>query len=144
MRRLTFLAALAFGAVVGQPTFAQAPAAPQAADEDNRPLDCTIAAAYFCKEGGCSKTETFGDLKLPARLLVNFESRVIASVTSDGLPHITPISTYAAAGDSHIIQGVEGGTGWMVHLNKADGDMNFTVTSDDNTLIGDGTCKKID
>lgn len=144
MRRMTFLAALALGTVIAYPALAQAPAPQPAADEDTRPLDCTIAAAYFCKEGGCSKTETFGDLKLPSRLLVHFDSRVIASVTSDGLPHVTPISTYAVAGDSHIIQGVEGGTGWMVHLNKADGDMNFTVTSDDNTLIGDGTCKKID
>ncbi|MFC3695450.1 hypothetical protein [Chenggangzhangella methanolivorans] len=144
MRRTTFLAAAALAAVLGQPAFAQAPTAPQAADDDNRPMDCTIAAAYFCKEGGCSKTESFGDLKLPGRLLVNFESRVIASVTADGLPHITPIGTYAVVGDAQIIQGVEGGTGWMVHVNKADGDLNFTVTSDDNTLIGDGTCKKLD
>ena len=106
------------------------------------PYDCTLAEAVLCKAGAtCTPTKTLGDLPLPARVLVHFEEQVIATTAADGLPHISKISDLSRSGDIIVAQGVDGGTGWQLHVTANDDEATFVAASDDFVISAFGTCK---
>jgi hypothetical protein len=114
----------------------------QQALEAPAPLFCTITAANSCTGATCTKSETFGELKLPAKLLIQFDSRVIASTSSDGFPHISQIASFAKTGNDYILQGVDHASGWMIHLDEGGTKMSFALTTNAIALIATGSCKK--
>ena len=141
------LAAAVFTVVTG---FAQAqetpatPAAPAAAEQHLPPYDCTLTEAVLCKAGSsCTPAKTLGELALPARVLLHFEQQVLAGVSADGLPHVSSMSSVAQSGDIVVAQGVDGGTGWMVHATNNDDEVTFVAASDDFIINAFGTCKPL-
>ncbi len=117
--------------------------APQAVVETlPTPADCRLTKAQLCKaDGGCAESASFGELALPARLLIHYTNRVIASTSADGLPHISTIDTLSSAGDNLTLQGVDGLTGWIVQTSRAEDGISFTVVSHEVVLTAFGTCK---
>ena len=132
--------ALLSGAALAQETPAAAPAAPQ----HLAPYNCTLTEAVLCKAGAsCTPAKTLGELNLPARVLLHFEQQVLAGVSADGLPHISKMSSVAQSGDIVVAQGIDGGTGWMVHATANDDEVTFVAASDDFIINAFGTCKAI-
>jgi hypothetical protein len=154
IRTLLLSVALAVGfshTGLAQTAPAPAPAAPPSPDmataapppveeEPHAPLFCTVTSANICKGASCSKTETFGDLKLPVKLLIHFESRVIASTSQDGFPHLSPIADLAKVGDSLVLNGIDG-VGWMIHVSTTNPQMSFAIATNEAVLTGIGTCE---
>jgi hypothetical protein len=145
MRLSAVLASLlAIGLV--QPAFSQTPPTPPAAAAQDQappaPLLCTVTTANICAGQGCTKAEALGDLKLPAKLLIHPEHRVLASTSADGFPHISQIMSLAATGKDHVLQGVDHATGWMIHLDEAGTKMTIAISSNEKVLTGAGSCKK--
>lgn len=123
---------------------APAPAAPAAEEANLPPYDCTLKEAVLCKAGSsCTPAKTLGELSLPARVLLNFDQQVLAGVNADGLPHVSSMSSIARSGDIVVAQGVDSGTGWMVHATANDDEVTFVAASDDFIINAFGTCKPI-
>jgi hypothetical protein len=133
------LAALSAGQALAQEATPVAPADPNAMPP---PYDCTLAEAVLCKAGAtCTPAKTLGDLPLPARVLVHFEEQVIATTAPNGLPHISKIADLSRSGDIIVAQGVDGGTGWQLHVTANDDEATFVAASDDFVINAFGTCK---
>jgi hypothetical protein len=118
-------------------------AAPQTAVEAlPTPADCTLTKAQLCKaDGGCVESTSLGDLALPARLLIHYAKRVIASTSADGLPHVSTVDALSSVGDNLTLQGVDGLTGWIIQTSRAEDGVSFTVVSHEVVLTAFGTCK---
>ena len=115
---------------------------PQTAEALPTPADCTLTKAQLCKpDGGCAESASLGELALPARFLVHYADRVIASTSADGLPHVSTVDTLSSVGDNLTLQGVDGLTGWIVQTSRADDSVSFTVVSHEVVLTAFGTCK---
>lgn len=143
--RLSALILAAAAAIAAGPALAQAQpeGAPAAAPSAPR-IDCTIETATLCKAGGCEASTTLGELALPARVLVDQASNVIATVGPDGLPHITPVNSQAtSAAGTVVLQGVEGTAGWMMHGSPSDETTTFVVASNHTALVAFGRCTPI-
>ena len=128
--------------VAAPPVAAPPVPAQQAAAQSLAPLFCTITTAHACTGATCTKSETFGELKLPVKLLVHVDSRVIASTSAEGFPHISQIASFAKTGSDYVLQGVDHVSGWMIHLDEGGAKMSFALTTNAVALIATGTCKK--
>lgn len=143
------LATVAVAAALSGQAFAQETAAPAepppAPPTMPAPYDCTLTEAVICKAGAtCTPAKTLGELPLPARVLVHFEDQVMATVGPNGLPHISKIADLSSSGDIVVAQGVDGGTGWMLHATSNDDEVTFVAASDDFILNAFGTCKPVE
>lgn len=116
--------------------------APHAAQASMAPLFCTMSSAHSCTGATCTKSETFGDLKLPVKLLVHFDAQVIASTSAEGFPHISQIASFAKTGNDYVLQGVDHASGWMIHLDEGGAKMSFALTTNAVAVIATGSCKK--
>lgn len=106
------------------------------------PADCTLTKAQLCKaDGGCAESASLGEIALPARILVHYANRVVASTSTDGLPHISTADTLSSVGENLTLQGVDGLTGWMVQTSRVEDGVSFTVVSHEVVLTAFGTCK---
>ena len=122
----------------------ETPAQPPAEPQHLPPYDCTLAEAMLCKAGAsCTPAKTLGELPLPARVLLNFDKQVLAGVSTDGLPHVSMIGSLSRSGDIVVAQGVDEGTGWMVHTTHNDDEVTFVAASDDFIINAFGTCKPL-
>jgi hypothetical protein len=142
MRIRALLMSAAFVAGAGAALAQGAPPPAPEAEAAFDPLFCTVTSANLCTGDACAKTETFGELKLPTKLLIHFDRKIIASSSDDGFPHVSPIGTLAAAGEGLILQGIDGASGWMIHLSRSDPKMTFAIASSTATLTGAGNCGK--
>lgn len=141
---LKISAAAAVVAVFAGFAQAQETPAPPADEQHLPPYDCTLTEAVLCKAGSsCTPAKTLGELPLPARVLLHFEQQVLAGVSADGLPHVSQIGSLARSGDMVIAQGVDSGTGWMVHSTNNDDEVTFVAASDDFIINAFGTCKPL-
>jgi hypothetical protein len=103
--------------------------------------DCTLDKAMICKADGCNPTSSLGDLPLPARVLVDQITNVIATVGPNGLPHVSEIGVQGTtAGSTVVLQGVDGTAGWMMHGSPADPMTSFVISSNDTVLVSFGNC----
>lgn len=141
------LAAAAFAVATGFAQAQETPAAPPTPGAEQQhvpPYDCTLTEAVLCKAGSsCTPAKTLGELTLPARVLLHFEQQVLAGVSADGLPHVSTMSSVARSGDIVVAQGVDSGTGWMVHTTHNDDEVTFVAASDDFIINAFGTCKPL-
>jgi hypothetical protein len=146
MRLGVLFASLLLVAAPSLSALAQTPASPPqpaAAQElPHAPLFCTVTVAHSCTGAACSKSETFGNLKLPLKLLIHFDSRVIASTSGEGFPHLSQIASFAKTGNDYVLQGVDHASGWMVHLDEGGAKMSFALTTNAVALIATGSCKQ--
>lgn len=147
--RLSMLHPCALGAAAAlvvalvQPAASQGPAPAAQPQQVPAPLFCTINTAHSCTGDACTKAQTFGDLKLPAKILIQFDSRVIASTSNEGFPHVSQIASFAKTGNDYVLQGVDHASGWMIHLDEGGAKMSFALTTNAIALIATGSCKKV-
>jgi hypothetical protein len=61
---------------------------------------------------------------------------------SDFAAIVTPIAGYAKAGNTLILQGIDGAVGWMIHVDQASPKMTVALASHATIISGTGTCRK--
>jgi hypothetical protein len=140
----TALIALAFVAASGWQAMAQQPPAPQSTPPQLLSAHCTLTKAMLCKESGCTASETFGDLKLPTKVSLDFNRRVMLGVGPDGFASASALDQFAVAGPELIGYGIDLGTSWMVHADSKDNTVTIAVSSDHTVLNAFGTCVAAD
>lgn len=145
MDRFTIMAlalACMTGTALAQEAKTETPAPQTVVEALPTPADCTLTKAQLCKaDGGCAESASFGELALPARVLIHYANRVIASTSADGLPHVSTVDTLSSVGDNLTLQGADGPTGWIVQTSRAEDGVSFTVVSHEVVLTAFGTCK---
>ncbi|WP_342641929.1 hypothetical protein [Rhodoligotrophos ferricapiens] len=110
-----------------------------------KPLDCTVQRVVICDhKGECSKSETFGEMPLPAKMLADPLRRILAGVSKDGLPHLSAIHLYGQNENDLTAQGMDGEVSWMLVADRKDDTMTFSASSDNKIMTGFGICKDID
>lgn len=136
------------GAAFAQAQTAQAPAEAAAAPVEAAipdlppPADCTFTKVYTCEaEKGCAPAAELGTIDLPARFLVHYGRKIIASVSDSGLPHVTEIVSAASAGDNVTLQGTDDQVGWVMQLSRSKPQVTLTTVTNDKVLTAFGTCK---
>lgn len=125
-------------ALVSQHALAQDPAA--TADKELAPAHCTLTKATLCKESGCAASDTFGDLKLPTKISLDFTRRVLLGVGPDGFATASALDSFAVAGTELIGYGVDQGSSWMAHADASDQTITVTVSSEHTVLAAFGSC----
>jgi hypothetical protein len=141
--KLLIIACFAVGSLVSANAQQAAPEPDAGVSEMPPPYDCTLTSAVLCKAGSsCTPVNKLGELSLPARVLVHFEKQVIASVSQDGLPHVSTITDFSRSGDILIMLGIDGGPGWMMHATANDDEATFVAASDDFVVNAFGSCKR--
>lgn len=139
MTKTAFLA-LAFLAASGLQAMAQQPQPQQPAPPQLLSAHCTLTKAMLCKEGGCTPSETFGDLKLPTKVSLDFNRRVMLGVGPEGFASASALDHFAIAGPELIGYGIDQATSWMVHADSKDNTVTIAVSSDHTVLNAFGTC----
>lgn len=109
-----------------------------------KPLNCTIQKVQLCTADGCKAADAFGEMPLPAKVLVHPERRIIAGVDKEGLPHISAIQVYSQTDNDLTAQGFDGEVSWMLLADRKDDTMTFAAASDHTVMTGFGICKDID
>jgi hypothetical protein len=97
---------------------------------------------FTCEaEKGCAPAAELGTIDLPARFLVHYGRKIIASVSDSGLPHITEIVSAASAGDNITLQGTDDLVGWVMQLSRSRPQVTLTTVTNDKVLTAFGTCQ---
>lgn len=136
---------ITLGMLLAGPVAAQTQNAAPATPLPGPRADCTIDKAMLCKADGCEAATALGDLPLPARVLVDQASNVVATVGPDGLPHVSPIGEQAtSAVGTVVLQGVDGAAGWMLHGSPSDTTTSFVISSNHTVLAAFGTCTPLE
>src|SRR5215217_372662 len=117
MGKITYLA-LAFLAASASHASAQQPAA--APTGQIAPAHCTLTRAMLCKEGGCTPSDSFGELKLPTKVSLDFVRKVLLGVSPDGFATASALDSLAVAENQLIAFGVDHGSSWMAHAHATD------------------------
>jgi hypothetical protein len=123
---------------------AQDAPAPEAQPAMPAPAACTLDKAFSCRaDGGCSSSDSFGELKLPAKVLVQYEKQIVATADAEGLPRVSSIHAISTVADTITVQGAERGTGWALLASRSKPGMTFTVSSETAVITAFGTCKTL-
>lgn len=117
-------------------------AAPGAAEALPPNADCTFDKVFVCDaSGGCAPSKELGTIDLPARFLVHYGEQVIASVSDDDLPHISPIQSIIGEGDTIIVDGNDHLSAWAIQLSRSKSEVTLTTLAGGKVLSAFGTCK---
>ncbi len=116
--------------------------APDAPGKMPNSADCIIDKVMICKaESGCAASDSLGEVKLPAKVTVDFKNRVVMTMHPSGFPSASPIGTFATLNNQVFLQGVDKGVGWMLQGSGADRSMTVAIASHHTVLTGFGTCE---
>ena len=141
MRKNTFLA-LAFLAASASHASAQQPAAAPTAQLV--PAHCTLTKAMLCKEGGCAPSDSFGEVKLPTKISLDFVRKVLLGVSPDGFATASSLDSFAVAENQLIGFGIDHGSSWMAHASATDPTITIAVSSQHTVLSAFGICVAAD
>lgn len=127
--------------------FAQTAAAPPKTPEASvekapKSAHCTVTRASTCKDDGtCAATTEVAGLKLPIKVTLDFQNRVMMAVDKAGFPTSSPISSLFGGGKLLVAQGFDEGIGWVWHGTASDLKMSFSMASHHTVLSAFGTCE---
>ena len=128
---------------LSQGSSAAAPKASEAMpDKPPRSAACTVAKAMLCKsDATCTPATTIGEIKLPMKVTIDFQNRVLMSVDNDGFPVASPIAGLVGGNKQVVLQGIDRGVGWTMHGSASDLKVSFAMTSHETVLSAFGTCE---
>ena len=104
------------------------------------PAHCTLTRAMLCKEGGCAPSDSFGELKLPTKVSIDFVRKVLLGVGPDGFATASSVDSLALAENQLIAFGVDHGSSWMAHASATDPSITIAVSSQHTVLSAFGSC----
>jgi hypothetical protein len=137
MGKITSLA-LALVAAAPSPALAQQTAAAPAGQI--APAHCTLTKAMMCREGGCTPSDSFGELKLPTKVSLDFVRKVLLGISPDGFATASSLDSLAVADNQLIAYGVDHGSSWMAHASATEPSITIAVSSQHTVLSAFGSC----
>lgn len=137
MGKITSLA-LALVATAPSPALAQQTAVAPAGQI--APAHCTLTKAMMCREGGCTPSDSFGELKLPTKVSLDFVRKVLLGISPDGFATASSLDSLAVADNQLIAYGVDHGSSWMAHASATEPSITIAVSSQHTVLSAFGTC----
>jgi hypothetical protein len=137
MGKITSLA-LALVATAPSPALAQQTAVAPAGQI--APAHCTLTKAMMCREGGCTPSDSFGELKLPTKVSLDFVRKVLLGISPDGFATASSLDSLAVADNQLIAYGVDHGSSWMAHASATEPSITIAVSSQHTVLSAFGSC----
>ena len=137
MGKITSLA-LALVATAPSPALAQQTAVAPAGQI--APAHCTLTKAMMCREGGCTPSDSFGELKLPTKVSLDFVRKVLLGISPDGFATASSLDSLAVADNQLIAYGVDNGSSWMAHASAIEPSITIAVSSQHTVLSAFGSC----
>ena len=137
MGKITFLALALFAASASHASAQQPAAAPAG---QIAPAHCTLTKAMLCNEGGCNPSDSFGELKLPTKVSLDFVRKVLLGVSPDGFATASSLDSLAVAENQLIAFGVDHGSSWMAHASATEPLITIAVSSRHTVLSAFGNC----
>jgi hypothetical protein len=137
MGKITYLALALFAASASNASAQQPATAPVG---EIAPAHCTLTKAMLCKEGGCTPSDSFGELKLPTKVSLDFVRKVLLGVSPDGFATASSVDSLAVAENQLIAFGVDHGSSWMAHAHATEPSITIAVSSQHTVLSAFGTC----
>lgn len=137
MGKITSLA-LALVATAPSPALAQQTAVAPAGQI--APAHCTLTKAMICREGGCTPSDSFGELKLPTKVSLDFVRKVLLGISPDGFATASSLDSLAVADNQLIAYGVDHGSSWMAHASATEPSITIAVSSQHTVLSAFGSC----
>ena len=137
MGKITSLA-LALVATAPSPALAQQTAVAPAGQI--APAHCTLTKAMMCREGGCTPSDSFGELKLPTKVSLDFGRKVLLGISPDGFATASSLDSLAVADNQLIAYGVDHGSSWMAHASATEPSITIAVSSQHTILSAFGSC----
>jgi hypothetical protein len=137
MGKITSLA-LALVATAPSPALAQQTAVAPASQI--APAHCTLTKAMMCREGGCTPSDSFGELKLPTKVSLDFVRKVLLGISPDGFATASSLDSLAVADNQLIAYGVDHGSSWMAHASATEPSITIAVSSQHTVLSAFGSC----
>jgi len=137
MGKITSLA-LALVATAPSPALAQQTAVAPAGQI--APAHCTLTKAMMCREGGCTPSDSFGELKLPTKVSLDFVRKVLLGISPDGFATASSLDSLAVADNQLIAYGVDHGSSWMAPASATEPSITIAVSSQHTVLSAFGSC----
>ena len=131
---------LALALAVASASHASAQQAAAAPTGQINPAHCTLTKAMLCKEGGCTPSDSFGELRLPTKVSLDFVRKVLLGVSPDGFATASSLDSLAVADNQLIAYGVDHGSSWMAHASATEPSITIAVSSQHTVLSAFGTC----
>ena len=112
-----------------------------APDKPPRSAAFTVTKAMTCKaDATCTPATAIGEIKLPMKVAIDFQNRVMMSTDNDGFAVASPIGTLVGGNGEVVLQGIDRGVGWIMHGSRNNLKVSFAMTSHDTILSAFGTC----
>jgi hypothetical protein len=135
---------LALALVTTSSSFAWAQQATVAPAGQIAPAHCTLTKAVLCKDGNCTPSDSFGELKLPTKISIDFVRKVLLGVSPDGFATASSVDSLATADKQLIAFGVDHQSSWMAHASATEPSITIAVSSQHTVLSAFGTCVAAD
>lgn len=134
------LTSLALALILASASHASAQPTAAAPGGQMAPAHCTLTKAMLCKEGGCTPSDSFGELKLPTKVSLDFVRKVLLGISPDGFATASTLDSLAVADNQLIAYGVDHGSSWMAHASATEPSITIAVSSQHTVLSAFGSC----
>jgi hypothetical protein len=102
---------------------------------------CEVKAVSTCTpDGGCKAVGDVLGAKVPSRITIDYDNRVISEPHGQGWTLSAHIGTLARAGGQTIAHGIEGPFAWQVLVYDKDGSMSYVASTADVVVSAFGKC----
>jgi hypothetical protein len=102
---------------------------------------CEVKAVSTCTpDGGCKAVGDVLGAKVPARITIDYDNRVISEPHGQGWIRSAHIGTLARAAGQTIAHGIEGPFAWQVLVYDKDGSMSYVASTADVVVSAFGKC----
>lgn len=116
-----------------------------APDGEIADLACTVAKGTICRPSeGCKPAEQLGEEKLPIKLTIDFDSRVVMSAVSRGYISSSRIALVARDGDQLMLHGIEHGFAWLIAVHEKTRVLSMSINSVRGAFAGFGECVRVE
>lgn len=117
-----------------------APAAAKGPFDGSKPLLCAISETDECtEESDCLEGEA-EDVRAPRFVRIDVKGEKIEILDEGREGETTKIQHVSRSEDSLILQGVEAGAGWSLHISGTTGDTTLSISGDGVTVSAFGAC----
>ena len=131
---------LALALLVASASHAAAQQSPASSTGQIAPAHCTLTKAMLCKDSGCTPSDSFGELKLPTKVSIDFVRKVMLGISPDGFATASTLDSLAVADNQLVAYGVDHGSSFMAHASATDPSITIAVSSQHTVLSAFGSC----
>ena len=91
-----------------------------------------------------ARAEKLGEEKLPIKITIDFDNRVVMSALSRGYISASRISLLARDGDQLMLHGIEHGFAWLISVDEKTRVLSMSINSARGAFAGFGDCVAVE